>query len=104
MLNVNQVHVAGQVYNLKRAETKSGKTIAKFTISTWKKGSEGYEDKVTFHNIVAYGKVAEVILNNVKEKELLYVIGEIEMFTNPEGKQFNQILLNEFQFVNKKSA
>jgi single-stranded DNA-binding protein len=100
MLNKNLVILGGQIYNLKEAITKTGKKIAKFTITTWSK--KGDKDFPIFHDTVAYGSMAETIINNFKNKDLILIEGTVDQFENSEGKRISTVVVNEFSFVTVK--
>ena len=104
MLNVNKVILGGTVYNVKESTTKNGKQVARFTITTWSRKGEGKDDVAIFHECCCYGAKAAVILKYVKNKDLIFLEGEINQFENKEGKRVSNVIVHEFNFVEKKSA
>jgi len=80
-MNLNKVFLFG---NLTRdPELKSlptGTQIASFGLATNRrvKRDSGYEDQPEFHNIVAFGKVAELVTQYMKKGSSLLVEGRIQ--------------------------
>jgi single-strand DNA-binding protein len=79
--SVNKVILLGNVG--KDPEIKalpSGSTVANFSIATSErfkdKGGE-WQDKTEWHNVVAYGKLADIIRDYVKKGAKLYVEGRL---------------------------
>jgi single-strand DNA-binding protein len=103
MANLNTLTLMGKVYSIKPAKTKSDKEMVFFTIATWKRQGEGKEDKAQFHNCVAYGKLAEIIINNVEEKRNLYVEGELDYYEK-EGVKHSQVIISRFEFIDSKAS
>lgn len=79
--SVNKVILLGNVG--KDPEVKflpSGSAVANFSIATTErykdKGGE-WQDKTEWHNLAAYGKIAEIIRDYVKKGSKLYVEGRL---------------------------
>ena len=75
---VNKVILVGNVG--KDPEIKhldSGKTVANFTLATSEKYKE--ENKTTWHNIVIWGKLAEIVEKYVKKGDKLFLSGKIDI-------------------------
>ena len=79
--SVNKVILLGNVG--KEPEVKflpSGGAVANFSIATserFKDKSGEFQDRTEWHNIVAYGKLAEIIRDYVKKGSKLYVEGRL---------------------------
>jgi single-strand DNA-binding protein len=61
--------------------TNTGKAHAKFTIATsvsWKDQSGTMQEKTTWHNIVAWERLAEICNTYVKKGKQVYIEGRIE--------------------------
>lgn len=99
MANFNRTTLMGPVYNIKPGETTSGKSMVFFTVATFKRQGEDKADKPQFHNVVAYGAMADVIINHVTEKRTLYVEGNLDYYTDKDGVQRTQIVLEKFEFT-----
>lgn len=89
---------------------KDGSAIASFTIAT----SESWKDKTTgekkerteWHNLSAFGKVAEIVGQYLKKGSTVYVEGRIttEKWQDKEGKDryTTKIIVNEMKMLGGK--
>ncbi len=82
--------------------TNNGKAVASFTIATnesWKDQSGATQERTTWHNIVAWGGLAEVCGNYVKKGKQIYVEGRIEnrSYDDKDGvkKYISEIVLTD---------
>jgi single-strand DNA-binding protein len=103
MMGINNVVLLGKVYNVKTMVSKNDKPITFFTLTTYKKQREGDKDKAQFHNCVAYGKLAEILGEHLREKTDLYVDGQIDYYEK-DGVNHTQIIVRESQFIGAKTA
>ena len=108
-MNLNICHLVGRV--TKQPESKalpSGTTVVKFGLATNHtfKDKNGTQQKTAqFHNLVAFGKVAEIIAQFVVKGQELYVEGRIEYrsWDKQDGSKgyATEIMVNNFQFGQK---
>jgi len=107
-MNINKAFVFG---NLTRdPELKSlpsGAKVVNFAIATnrsWKDANGMKKDTVTYHNIVAYGKPAELIAQYMKKGRSLFVEGRIETrswddkMDSTKKNYRTEIIVENFQF------
>src|ERR1700753_278577 len=79
--SVNKVILLGNIG--KDPEVKflpSGSAVANFSIATserFKDTGGEFQDRAEWHNITAYGKLAEIIRDYVKKRSKLYVEGRL---------------------------
>lgn len=62
-------------------QTSTGKTVCSFSIATnssWKDSSGQRQEKAEFHNIVAWGKLAEICGQYMTKGKKIYVEGRIQ--------------------------
>ncbi len=62
-------------------QTPNGTTVASFSIATnhkWKDQSGNYQEKAEFHNIVAWGKLAEICQQYLKKGQKVFIEGRIQ--------------------------
>jgi len=62
-------------------QTPSGANVCSFTIATnftWKDQSGNKQEKVEFHNIVAWGKLAEICGQYLRKGKKVYIEGRIQ--------------------------
>ena len=80
--SVNKVILLGNVGKDPEIRTTGGGTIvANFGLATTERAKDpqgNWQDKTEWHNIVAYGRVAEIIRDYVKKGAKLYVEGRIQ--------------------------
>ena len=80
--SVNKVILLGNVGKDPEIRSTAGGTmVAQFGLATSEraKDSQGnWSDKTEWHNIVAYGKLAEIIRDYVKKGSKLYVEGRLQ--------------------------
>lgn len=89
----------------------SGAKVASFSLATnrtWKDQDGSKKESVDYHNIVAFGKVAEIIAQYVKKGSSLYVEGRIQnrSWDGPDGQKRyrTEIVVENFQFGPKGSG
>lgn len=89
---VNKVILLGNLGKdpvVKRLE--SGTTVANFSIATsetWKDKDGNKQEKTEWHNIVIFGKLAEVVEKYVKKGSKIYIEGKISYETyEKEGEK-----------------
>ncbi len=102
---INKVTLLGNL--TKDPELKalpSGIKVATFSLATnrsWKDQSGKKIDAVEYHNIVAFGKPAELISQYMKKGNSLYVEGRLQTrsWDSEQGKKYRtEILVENFQF------
>lgn len=86
----------------------SGMKVCSFSVATnrrWKdKETNQEKEEVEFHNIIAFGRTAEVIAQWVKRGHQIYVEGRLQTRSwDKDGVKMyrTEIVVNEFQFGNK---
>lgn len=107
---INRVHLIGNTGKDPEIRTTgSGKKVASFSLAT----SESYKDhsgqKVTetqWHNIKAWGNLAEVAEKYIRKGQLLYVEGKVtySSYDDKDGnkKYITEIIASNFQMLGKK--
>lgn len=104
-MNLNRAFILG---NLTRdPETKttpSGQTVCRFGIATnrvWNDKSGVKQQKAEFHNIVAWGKLAEICSQYLQKGKMVLIEGRIETrnWTTPDGikKYWTEIIAEKMQ-------
>jgi single-strand DNA-binding protein len=81
-MNLNKAMIIG---NLTRdpevKNTATGKNVASFSVATslqWKDQSGQKQEKAEFHNIVAWGKLAEIVGQYLKKGSKVYIEGRLQ--------------------------
>lgn len=80
-MNLNQATIVGRVVRDPEIRSlPSGKQVASLSVATsrtWKQEGQKKEE-TEFHNMVAFGKTAEIIGQYVKKGQLIAVVGRIQ--------------------------
>lgn len=109
-MNLNQIHLIGRITQQPESKTlPSGTSVVSFGLATNNvyKNKEGQKTEETdFHNIVAFGRVADTIMQYVVKGQELYVSGRVKYRSwdkkDGTGKAYRtEIIVNTFQFGQK---
>ena len=91
--------------------TTSGKAVCNFSLATserWKDKSDEKQEKTTWHNIVAWGKQAEIIKEFLTKGNQVYIEGRIEnrSYDDKDGnkKYISEVVVQSLQFVGGKAT
>lgn len=106
MPNLNKCHLIGHVTRNPEPKHNPGKTpICSFSLAInryWNKDGESQQE-VTFVDITAFGKQADVILKNLKKGEPFYVEGRLKLdqWEAQDGGKRSKlyVILDSFQFL-----
>lgn len=112
MASINQATVIGFVGDEPKTTTaQNGSTIASLSVATTDKGftkQDGtkVEDKTEWHNIVAFGRLAEVIKNYVHKGASVYVQGKMRTRSYTDKNSINryitEIVADTFQMLDRR--
>lgn len=99
----NKVQLIGNVGNIPEVKTfENEKKFAKFTLATNESYTNSKSDKIqqtTWHNLVAYGSIANVIEKFVEKGKLLAIEGKLTYrdYQDKDGQQrsITEIILDE---------
>lgn len=90
--------------------TPAGKAVATFSIATSERwtGADGQKNEnTTWHNIVAWGKQAEVMKEYLAKGKQVYLEGRISnrSYEDKDGakKYISEVIVQNFSFVGNKS-
>lgn len=108
MKSVNKVILLGNVGKDPEIRATGGGTlVASFTVATSdraKNPSGEWTDRTEWHNLVAYGRTAEIIRDYVRKGSKLYVEGKIQTRSwddknSGEKKYRTEIIVNELSLL-----
>lgn len=90
MLNLNRAQILGNLTRDPEMRTiPSGQTVMNFSVATnrrWRrKESEDWQEEVQYHNVVAWGRLAEGYYQGLKKGDPVYVEGRLQT-RNWEGQ------------------
>ena len=108
-MNINKATVCGRVTkDIELRSLPSGSKVATFSLATnhsYKTQSGEKKETTTFHNVVSFGRQAEVIAQYVVKGQELYIEGRIDnqSYDKKDGTKGykSQIILESFQFGQK---
>ncbi|MFA5986622.1 MAG: single-stranded DNA-binding protein [Parcubacteria group bacterium] len=112
-MNVNKAIIVGRlVRDPEMRTTQSGQTVANLSVATstqWKDQGGQKQEKTEFHNVVAWGKQAEVIGQYFTKGQEIYVEGRLETRNwddKDSGKKMykTEIVLEKFEFGAKPAG
>jgi len=110
-MNINSVSVCGRITRKPEIKTTTGgNSVTSFGVATnrtWKNQAGEKQTEAEFHNITAFGKVAEVICQYFNTGDEIYVVGRLKTnsWETPEGvkKYKTDIILEKFEFGQKSN-
>ena len=103
-MSISRLTLIGNVGNDPRIDELSSGKVAKFSVATtnWDK-----EKTTTWHNVVVWGKLVEVVEKFVKKGTKLYVEGRLESrkYTNKDRVTVTtwEVTANEIQLLGGKT-
>ena len=90
--------------------TPGGRAVCSFSLATserWKRQDGQSNESTTWHNIVAWGKQAEVIKEYLRKGREVYIEGRIDnrSYDDKEGnkKYISEVVVQRFQFIGGRS-
>ena len=114
MASVNQATLIGFVGDEPRITTaQNGTTIASISIATTDKGYTKQDgttvpDKTEWHNVVVFGRLAEVVKNYVRKGASLYVQGKMRTRAyedkNGINRYITEVVADVVQMLDRKPA
>lgn len=111
-MDLNRVTLIGRVTRDPEVRTiPSGQKVATFAIATnrqWKDQSGQKQEKAEFHNLVVWGKLADIVEQYVKKGMRVYVEGRLETrsWEDQQGvkKYRSEINLSNLIMLDSKSS
>lgn len=83
MIDLNRAQVLGRLtQDPELRQTANGQSVVSFSVATnrsWKDNNSGEQkEQVEFHNIVAWGKLAEIVGNYMKKGKRVFLEGRLQ--------------------------
>jgi single-strand DNA-binding protein len=109
-MGVNKVILVGNVgRDVEFRATQGGQNLAKFSLATTDRRfkDEKGNPRTEWHNIVAWGKLAEVCDRYVKKGKQLYIEGQIRTRTyeqDGQKKYFTEIHVEQMEMLGSPSS
>lgn len=101
MNSLNKVQLIGNVTATPEIkETPSGQKVASFSLATnrsYKDASGEKQDQAEYHNIVVWGKLADIIEQYITKGKKLYIEGRIQTrsWETDSGKRYKTEIVGE---------
>ena len=110
MSGVNKVILVGNIGRLESKPIAGGGIVANFSVATsskYKDKSDNWVETTEWHNVVAFGRHAEIIVQYLQKGSKVYVEGSLE--TSKYGEEGNwkystKVKLKDIQMLDKKEA
>jgi single-strand DNA-binding protein len=109
-MGINKVILVGNVgRDVEFRATQSGQNLAKFSLATTDRRfkDENGNPRTEWHNIVAWGKLAEICDRYVTKGKQLYIEGQIRTRTyeqDGQKKYFTEIHMEQMEMLGSKSS
>lgn len=109
-MNLNLVQICGRITRDPEVRTMpNGTQVASFSVAsnrTWKDQQGQKQEEVEFHNVVAFGRQAEIIQQYFHKGDEIYVQGRLKTSSwddkNGGAKRYKtEIVLEKFEFGQK---
>lgn len=112
MRSVNVVILMGHLTrDPELRQTANGQPVATFSIATnrvWTTSAGQRQESTDFHDLVAWGRLAEICSQQLSKGCAIHVIGRLHQrsWTTPEGikKHKTEIVINELNIVFRKNG
>lgn len=110
MPSVNKATIVGHLgKDPELTTTSTGKQVCKFSVATsehWKNSDGQAQEATTWHNIVAWGKPAEVLAAYLHKGDPVYIEGRIDnrSYDDKDGNKryVSEIIVKEFQLLKQR--
>lgn len=111
-MNLNKVIIIGRMTaNPELRTTNSGTSVSSFGVATnryWTDNNNQKQEETEFHNVVAWGKQAEIINQFLKQGSLICVEGRLQTRTwedkNGNKRRTTEVIAEQIQFGPKSSS
>lgn len=111
MKSINKAILIGNLgKDVELSYTTSGKAVCKFSLATsesWKDASGNKQEKTTWHNCVAWGKLAEICGQYLGKGSKVYVEGKIDnrSYEDKNGvkKYISEVVLSDLVMLDNRS-
>ncbi|MBU0983248.1 MAG: single-stranded DNA-binding protein [candidate division Zixibacteria bacterium] len=111
-MSVNKVILVGRLGKDPELKyTPSGRAVATFSLATDRRwtGQDGQKNRVTtWHNIVSWGKQAEIMKEYLRKGQQVYLEGRIDnrSYDDKEGnkKYISEVVVENFSFIGSREG
>lgn len=112
MYGLNRAQIVGNVTrDPEMRYTPNGQAVCSFGVATnrrWRDKEGNNQEATEFHNVVAWGKLAEIMSQYVKKGNKIYIEGRLQTrsWEGQDGAKRNrtEIVMEDFVFLTPKGA
>lgn len=106
--SINKVILVGNLgKDPESRQTQSGHTLTRFGLATserWSDKSGERQERTTWHNIKAWGKLGELCGNYLRKGSKVYVEGRLETREDDQGRKFTDVVANDVVFLESRGS
>jgi len=106
--SINKVILVGNLgKDPESRQTQSGHTLTRFGLATserWSDKSGERQERTTWHNIKAWGKLGELCGNYLRKGSKVYVEGRLETREDDQGRRFTDVVANDVVFLETRGS
>jgi single-strand DNA-binding protein len=106
--SINKVILVGNLgKDPESRQTQSGHTLTRFGLATserWSDKSGERQERTTWHNIKAWGKLGELCGNYLRKGSKVYVEGRLETREDDQGRKFTDVVANDVVFLETRGS
>jgi len=109
-MNFNKAMIGGRLgKDPELKQSQGGTAVCKFSVATSERRGSGRDAKevTTWHNVIAFGKTAELIAKFFSKGKPIFIEGRIDnsQYEDKQGnkRSFSQVIVDRFCFVGSKS-
>lgn len=87
--------------------TANGTVVANFSVAENIYNKKDQKQEAQFHNVVAFGKTAELIGNTLSKGNKIHISGSVRnkvYMKDDERKKYSEIALRTFEYCEKKTT
>jgi single-strand DNA-binding protein len=106
--SINKVILVGNLgKDPESRQTQSGHTLTRFGLATserWSNREGERQERTTWHNVKAWGKLGEICASYLRKGSKVYVEGKLQTREDDQGRKFTDIVADEIVFLEAKGG
>ena len=106
--SINKVILVGNLgKDPESRTTNTGHTLTRFGLATserWSDKSGERQERTTWHNIKAWGKLGELCGNYLRKGSKVYIEGRLETREDDQGRKFTDVVANDVVFLDARGS
>ena len=106
--SINKVILVGNLgKDPESRTTNTGHTLTRFGLATserWSDKSGQRQERTTWHNVKAWGKLGELCNSYLRKGSKVYIEGKLETREDDQGRKFTDVVANDVVFLETKGS